>query len=149
MRHLLVDAGTEALRDTFNVIYPPDNLHKVLVEKKATKLKSLKTRKVITVTAIPSSMSSANFDITLSMVLACSGTCICGLFSPVTSWYTLPAVTDMSREADIARFKYYRNTVYGHTECASVDDATFTEHMLKRHQVRLGETGWGEIQISH
>ena len=45
----------------------------------------------------------------------------------------------MSREADIARFKYYRNTVYGHTECASVDDATFTEHMLKRHQVRLGE----------
>ena len=156
MCRLLVDAGTEALRDTFKVIYPPDNLHKVLVEKKATKLKSLKTRKVITVTqwgkllpAIPSSMSSANFDITLSMVLACSGTCICGLFSPVTSWYTLPAVTDMSREADIARFKYYRNTVYGHTECASVDDATFTEHMLKRHQVRLGETGWGEIQISH
>ena len=48
-------------------------------------------------------MSSANFDITLSMVLACSGTRICGLFSPVTSWYTLPAVTDMSREADIAR----------------------------------------------
>ena len=46
-------------------------------------------------------------------------------------------------------FKYNRNTVYGHTECASVDDATFTEHMLKRHQVRLGETGWGEIQISH
>ena len=55
----------------------------------------------------------------------------------------------MSREADIARFKYYRNTVCGRTECASVDDATFTEHMLKRHQVRLGETGWGEIQISH
>ena len=133
---LLVDAGTQALRDTFNAIHPPANLQSVLATNKAT-VQSLRKRKVINATqwgklypVIPSSVSSRDFDITLLMVLLRN---LCGLPSPAAGWDTLPAATDVSLEADIARVKYYRNSVYGHAECASVDDATFN-------------TCWGDIR---
>ena len=41
---LLVDVGTQALRDTFDAIHPPTNLHTILTVNKTT-LQSLKTRK--------------------------------------------------------------------------------------------------------
>ena len=46
----------------------------------------------------------------------------------------------MTREADIARVKYYRNTVYGHAECASVDDTRFKLYWgdIRDTLVRLG-----------
>ena len=46
----------------------------------------------------------------------------------------------MSREADIARVKYFRNTVYAHAEYASVDDATFNTYWqdIRDTLVRLG-----------
>ena len=50
---------------------------------------------------------------------------ICGLAAPATGWDALPAATDLSREADIARVKFFRNTVYAHAEHASVDAVTF------------------------
>ena len=52
----------------------------------------------------------------------------------------LPAATDLSREADIARVKYLRNTVYAHAENASVDDVTFNTYWKKIRDtlVRLG-----------
>ena len=140
---LLVDVGTQALRDTFDAIHPPANLHAVLAANKTT-LQSLRTRKVINATqwgklfpAISTSVSSANFDITLLMVLLRN---LCGLPSPAAGWDTLPAVTDVSREADIARVKYYRNTVYAHAERASVDDATFNTYWqdIRDTLVRLG-----------
>ena len=140
---LLVDAGTQALRDIFDAIHPPANLHTVLTGNK-TKLQSLRTRKIINATqwgklfpVIPSSVSSRDFDITLLMVLLRN---LCGLPSPAAGWDTLPAVTDVSREADIARVKYYRNTVYGHAECASVDDSMFNACWgdIRDTLVRLG-----------
>ena len=139
----LVDVGTQALRDTFDAIHPPANLHAVLAANKST-LQTLKTKKVINSTqwgklfpAISTSVSSANFDITLLMVLLRN---LCGLPSPAAGWDTLPAVTDVSREADIARVKYYRNTVYAHAERASVDDATFNTYWrdIRDTLVRLG-----------
>ena len=108
------------------------------------KLRILRTRKVINATqwgtlfpVDPSLVSSAHFDITLLMVLLRN---LCGLTSPATGWDKLPAVTDVSREADIARVKYYRNTVYGHAECASVDDAAFNAYWgdIRDTLVRLG-----------
>ena len=74
--------------------------------------------------AIPSSVSSKNFDITLLTTLLRN---ICGLVPPVTGWDMLPASTDISREADIARIKHLRNTVYAHAESAAVDAATFNK----------------------
>ena len=140
---LLVDVGTQALRDTFDAIHPLANLHTVLAANKTT-LQSLRTRKIINATqwgklfpAIPTSVLSAHFDITLLMVLLRN---LCGLPSPAAGWDTLPAVTDVSREADIARVKYYRNTVYAHAERASVDDATFNTYWrdIRDTLVRLG-----------
>ena len=86
---------------------------------------------------IRTSVSSKNFDITLLTVLLRN---ICSLSPPATGWDALPPATDMSSEADIARVKYFRNTVYGHAEKASVDDATFNVYWqdIKDALVRLG-----------
>ena len=46
----------------------------------------------------------------------------------------------MTLEADIARIKYFRNTVYAHADQASVNDATFSSHWnsIRDILVRLG-----------
>ena len=140
---LLVDLGTEVLRDKFNTIHSPANLQAVL-SANVTILQSLRSRRIINPTqwgklfpAISSSVSSASFDITLLMVLLRN---ICGLASPLTGWDALPAATDVSAEADIARVKYFRNTVFAHAEHAAVDDATFSSHWsnIRDTLVRLG-----------
>lgn len=140
---LLVAVGTQALRDAIDAIHPPANLYKVLTANKTT-LHSLRTKKVINATqweklfpVIPTSVSSRDFDITLLMVLLRN---ICGLPSPAAGWDTLPPATDVGREDDVARIKYYRNTVYGHAECASVDDSTFSTYWgdIRDTLVRLG-----------
>ena len=140
---LIVDVGTQVFRDTFDAIHAPTNLHTVLAGNKAA-IQTLRTKKVINVNqwgklfpTISTSVSSAHFDITLLMVLLRN---LCGLTSPATGWDKLPAVTDVRREADIARVKYYRNTVYGHAERASVDDAAFNAYWgdIRDTLVRLG-----------
>ena len=140
---LLVDVGTQALRDIFDAIHAPPTLHSVLAGNK-TMLQSLRTKKIINPTqwgklfpAILNSVSSRDFDITLLMVLLRN---ICGLPSPATGWDVLPAVTDVSHEANIARVKYFRNTVYAHAEHASVDDVTFNAYWqdIRDTLVRLG-----------
>ena len=140
---LLVDVGTQALRDTLDAIHAPANLHAVLAANKAT-LQGLRSRRIINATqwgklfpVIPSAVSSKTFDTTLLMVLLRN---LGGLPSPITGWDELPAATDMSREADIARIKYFRNTVYAHAQQASVDDTTFNAHWqdIRDTLVRLG-----------
>ena len=140
---LLVDVGTQALRDTFNNIHSPANLEAVLRRNKAM-LQLLRARKIINPTQLgklfpvnPSSVSSTSFDITLLMVLLRN---VCGLAAPETGWDARPAATDMRLEADIARVKYFRNTVVAHAEQASVDDATFNRYWseIRDALVRLG-----------
>ena len=131
---LLVDVGSKALRDTFDRCHPPASLHQDLTHPPAHPiLQSLKTRRILNATqwgklfpAIPASVSSANFDITLLILLLRN---ICGLSPPAcTGWDTLPPSSDTSIEANIARVKYYRNNVYGHASQASVDDPTFNTY---------------------
>ena len=140
---LLVELGTHALRDTFDSIHAPATLHTVLAGKK-TVLQSLRSRKIINPTqwgklfpSISASVSSASFDVTLLVILLRN---ICGLVAPTTSWDALPTATDVSREADVARIKYFRNTVHAHAEHASVDDVTFKSHWqgIRESLVRLG-----------
>ena len=128
---LLVDVGSQALRDTFDRIHPPAGLHLVLKPGSPAhgKLELLRKDKILNATqwgelypTSPTSVSSASFDITLLIVLLRN---ICYLTPPVTGWDKLPFATDTSLEANIARVKFYRNTVYGHASQASVDDATF------------------------
>ncbi len=54
---------------------------------------------------------SIDFDVTLLFRLLRT---ICNLIPPATGWDALPASTDHSLAADLARIKYYRNAVYGH-----------------------------------
>ncbi len=130
---LLVDVGSQALRDTFDGIHPPAGLHLVLARhpEHAT-LQTLRKKKILNATqwgklfpTIPSTVSSASFDITLLGIMLRN---ICGLHAPITGWNSLPPPADTGKEANIARVKYYRNTVYGHASEASVDDATFNTY---------------------
>jgi len=140
---LLVDVGTQVLRETFNNIHSPTNLQSTLATNRST-LQSLRTRKILNPNqwgklfpAKPASVSSRDFDITLLMVLFRN---ICGLTAPATGWGALPAATDVSLEADVARVNYFRNTVFAHAEQASVDNATFSSHWnsIRDTLVRLG-----------
>ena len=139
--YLLVHVGTYALRNIFDSIYTPPTLRTVLATNQSL-LQSLRTRRIINATqwgklfpAIPTLVSSIDFDISLLIILLRN---ICGLAPPATGWDALPAATDMSREADIARVRHFRNTVYALAE--SVDDATFHEHWkeIRDTLVRLG-----------
>jgi len=140
---LLVDVGTQALRDTLDAIHAPTNLQSVLAANKPT-LQGLRSRRIINATQwgrlfplIPSSVSSKTFDTTLLMVLLRN---VCGLPSPIAGWDTFPSATDLTREADIARVKNFRNTVYAHAEQASVDDTTFNAFWqdIRDTLIRLG-----------
>ncbi|KAL9965340.1 hypothetical protein ACROYT_G029129 [Oculina patagonica] len=142
---LLVDVGSQVLRETFDRVRPPGSLHTVLSDPAVhAKLQSLQKKKVLNPSqwgklypAIKSSVSSRDFDTTLLVLLLRN---ICSLVPPATGWDNLPLVTDVTPEADIARIKFHRNTVYGHATEASVDDATFGVYWndIKDTLVRLG-----------
>ena len=150
---LLVDVGCTVLRDTFDSILSPANLHVVLSSPSVfSTLQSLRNKKVLNslqwgklFPAVASSVSSANFDVTLLMVLLRN---ICGLSPPVStgSWDELPPDSDNSTEANIVRIKWYRNDVYGHATKASVDDATFSALWQKISSAVLAlGTGYGAV----
>ena len=142
---LLVDVGSQVLRETFDRMRPRGRLDTVLgTPPTSDTLKSLLKKKVVNPSqwrslypAIKSSVSSEKFDITLLMVLLRN---ICGLTSPAAGWDALPSPTGVNCEDDLARIKYYRNTVYGHAAQASVDDANFNDYWMKIRDtlVRLG-----------
>ena len=146
LRRLLVDVGARVLRETFDKNRPKGNLYTILSAPPTHAiLRTLRRERVLNPTqwgklypAITSSVSSANFDITLLMVLLRN---ICtGLVPPPTGWDSLPAATDLTLEADIVRIKCYKNTVYDHASEASVDDATFSQYWqdIQDALVRLG-----------
>nr|XP_058946250.1 nucleotide-binding oligomerization domain-containing protein 2-like [Pocillopora verrucosa]XP_058946251.1 nucleotide-binding oligomerization domain-containing protein 2-like [Pocillopora verrucosa] len=144
---LLVDVGSQVLRSTFDTIHPPATLHTVLGSTSVhyATLQSLYKgrKKVLNPTQwgklYPSHapVSSAAFDITLLTVLLRN---ICGLGPPANGWDRLPLATNISIADDIARVKYYRNTVYGHASQASVDDSSFSAYWqeVREALVRLG-----------
>ena len=146
---LLVDVGSQVLRETFDRVRPTGSLHTVLADPVVhAQLQSLRKKKVLNPSqwgklypAIKSSVSSRDFDTTLLVVLLRN---ICSLSPPATGWDNLPPVTDLTTEADIARIKFFRNTVYGHATDACVDDATFSVYWndIKDTLVRLGGAGY-------
>ena len=139
---LLVDVGSNVLRDTFDRKRPPGDLDIVLSSPRVQHvLQSLLKKKVLKPSqwdklypAIKSSVSLKSFDITLLVVLLRN---ICG---PVTPAADFPSVANTTLEADIFRITYYRNAVYVHAIKASVDDATFSQYWkdIQDVLVRLG-----------
>ncbi|KAL9959126.1 hypothetical protein ACROYT_G036214 [Oculina patagonica] len=112
---LLISGGTTLLREIFDQKCPPSNLS-ALLKNPATKkkLKAAKLTKPQWDCLYPSPGvygKSGDLDVTLLFRLLRA---ICNLIPPATGWDTLPASTDHSLAADLARIKYYRNAVYGH-----------------------------------
>ena len=145
LRRLLVDVGSQVLRSTFDQIHPPVTLHKVMGSTSVhyATLKSLRKKKVLSpkqwgkLYPSRSTVSSATFDITLLLVLLRN---ICGLNPPSTGWDCLPPATNISIADDIARVKYYRNSLIGYASQASMDDSSFSAYWqeVREALVRLG-----------
>ena len=127
LARLLISGGTVLMREAFDIKCPPSNLSTTL-KNPATKklLKAAKFTKPQWDCLYPSPGmfgKSTDFDITLLFRLLRT---ICGLTSPVTGWDVLPASTDDSLEADLARIKYFRNSIYGHVnENIEISDDEF------------------------
>ena len=139
LMRLVLDGGTEALRNVFRQIHP-GNLKVVLSCKSSSSrctsstcnhysLSILKRRNIIKQNqwdklypTQPIKPNINDFDITLLSVLLRN---ICGLSSPSTGWDKMPTASDLSVEADIVRIKLFRNEHFGHIPHSAVSEADF------------------------
>ena len=132
LTRLLVCGGITLLREVFDSIHPPVNLPLKLGDPVIkAQLQKLRNRNVINqlewTLLYPSPGvygNSTEFDITLLFKLFRN---ICNLTPPVTGWDNLPNSTDLCPEADLARIKFYRNEVYGHSKNMEISDAEFVD----------------------
>lgn len=113
--------GPEVLRKTFDGIILPQNIRKHLKDDRVRgTLQSLRRRRILSSKhwdqLYPdhvSSVSSEHFEPTLLMVLLRT---VCELTPPTAGWDSPPHSADTSREADIARLRYFMNTVLDHAD---------------------------------
>ena len=128
LSRLLIDGGTTVLRKLFDHYHPPEHL--------ATSLnRHYKTLNDLfgdghlygpqwyqlfpTDGGAP---DTSNFDISLLFLLL---TNVCGLSPPRRGWHKEPQTKDHSREANLARIKFFRNKVYSHVTSTGIDTHTF------------------------
>ena len=128
---LLLDGGTEVLRQEFDKRIPPSTLSSRLIREK-TKLLKLPSR-VLPISMFQRLYPTANtcgkskdFDISLLMVLFRQ---LCGLTPPPSTgnWSEMPADSDESLEADILRLKIFRNNVFAHATFCCISEADFNQ----------------------
>ena len=127
LSRLLIAGGTCILRETFDSIRPPSTLSVAfadpLVGAKLRGARLTKPQRDCLYPAPGRYGKSIDFDITL---LFCLLRQICGLPSPPLGWDKLPATADQTMSDDLARVKFYRNTVYGHvSESMEISDYQF------------------------
>jgi hypothetical protein len=134
LMRLIVDGGTEVLRNIFLSIHP-GNLHAVLSTHYPTLDPLYKTKKIITqpqwdklYPPSPKIPNIQEFDITLLVILLRN---ICGLSPPSTGWNVLPGSTDNSREANIVRIRLFRNNFFGHVPGTDVSRLDFEVHWVE------------------
>ena len=149
---LLVEVGSIVLREVFDRICPPENLHAVLTNPlNRAKLQTLRKKRVLSTfqwgklySVVKLSVSSGNFDSSLLLLLLRN---IFGLTLPASGCNNLPPRSDTSPEADITRIKFFRDRVFSHAANASVDDPTFSLYWnnIKDTFVRIGGTCYGEV----
>ena len=149
---LLVDVGSQALRETFDKIHPPASLHDKLsshpvraslerFHKGKHKILNSTQWEKLYPSSYHSPVSSRNFDPTLLMVLLKFS----GLKPPATGWNRPPPATDTSPAADIIRVRVFKNEIYNHARKAYVDDHTFNEYWqdIQQTLIRLGGERYG------
>ena len=93
---------------------------------------------------------SNTFDITLLFLLL---TTICGLSPPLTGWHTKPPLGDNTREANLARVKFFRNELYGHVTSTGVDATSFSsfwhEISTTLHSLGLDQAEIDRLKAEH
>ena len=149
---LLVEVGSHVLREIFDRVCPPENLHTVLTNPtNHAKLQTLRKKRVLSTfqwgklySVVKSSISSGNFDSSLLLLLL---TNIFGLTLPASGWNNLPPGSDTSLEAGITRIKFFRDRVFSHAANASVDDPTFSWYWnsIKDTFLHIGGTCYEEV----
>ena len=125
---LLIDGGTTVLRKLFDHYHPPEHLATSLNRHYKTlndlfgdgHLYGPQWYQLFPTDG--SAPDSKNFDISLLFLLL---TNICGLSPPRRGWHKEPQTKDHSREANLARIKFFRNKVYGHVTSTGIDTHTF------------------------
>ena len=149
---LLVEGGSNVLRDIFDRVCPPENLHAFLTNPtNYAKLRTLRKKRVLSasqwrklypVTKLP--VSSGNFDSSLLLFLL---RVIYGVTLPVSCCNNLPPGSDTSPEADIIRIKFFRDRVFSHATNSSVDDSTFHWYWKNINDIflRIGGTCYKEV----
>ena len=147
---LLIEVGSQVLREKFNDIHDPANLH-IILHSCMPKLKSLRSRGILNQgkwdsmnPAIHKMVSSENFDISTLCVLLIN---ICNLSPPATSWRRPLASMDHSLGADILRMRHFRNSLYAHVTKASIDETSFNSHWndIREVLLRLGGAKYDEV----
>ena len=122
---LNLDGCTALLRDLFDSIIHPSTLAATLATNEKvlkTKAKLTRVEKEILFPASGCVVTSEKFDISLLSRLL---RCICNLTMPPSGWDDLPEVDDVTIEAELVRFKYYRNFVHGHERNSKVTQMDF------------------------
>ena len=142
---LLVEVGSEVLRETFDKVRPSGDLDKLLANPRITaKLRSLWQKEVLSSSqwdklypSVRSTVSSKEFDTALLGILLIS---ICNLQPPETGWNEFPPNTDTTIQADIVRLRFYYMMVHKLSKWAAVDDTTlnFFWKNIQDILVRLG-----------
>ena len=132
LSRLLIDGGTTVLRNIFDYYHPPANLAANLSSRHIHPiLTRLRHRNILNGVQWDKLFpppgggppNSINFDITLLFLLL---TNICGLSPPPSgSWHKMPPASDTSREANLARMKYYRNVLHGHVTTTGIPKLVF------------------------
>ena len=131
LSRLLIDGGTTVLRSIFDYHHPPAHLAANLSSKHIHSiLTTLRHRKILNGSQWDKLFpppgggppNSINFDITLLFLLLRN---ICSLSPPLSGWDKMPPVSDTSREANLARMKYYRNYLYGHVTTTGIQTSAF------------------------
>ena len=142
LTRLLMRGGLALLREVFDAIHRPANLPAVLGNPAIkSKLQTLRRKRVLTqpewdcLYNPPSGPygKSTDFDITLLCKLLRE---ICNL-TPSTGWDNLPNSIDHSREADVVRIKFYRNTIYGHNHSMEITNAEFEKLWMEISEALL------------
>ena len=138
LSRLIIDGGRLALQKIFDSIPPPDTLQ-TFFNKNLAILQRIQSKRILNgkqwdllfpPTGAPP--NSSNFDITLLFVLLRN---VCGLCPPATGWDNKPLEADKSREANLARIKWFRNELYGHVTRTGID-----VHLFKKYWTELSDT---------
>ena len=143
LTRLLITGGTALLKEIFDKFFPPNDLPNFLRDcTTKDRLKAAKLSKPQRDCLYPSPGvygRSEDFDVTLLFRLL---RILRTLTPPAKGWDELPASEDHSLEADLARIKYYRNSIYGHaSQKMEISDAEFSSSWkeISEALVRIAE----------